>query len=140
MKNFVVFLLIALLTGFGPVTGGHAHAHEIDSFHDHETGEHSTISTADHIDQKPHHENDDTIHDDAEHGLDYAAFVINPFAPTDTDGQVFHVHIATDGAPSGTGEIRFLAAFATVPRSLTNSDPVIGSAPAVLQRPPKQIL
>jgi len=141
MKNFVIFLLIVLLTGFGPVTGAQTHAHEIGSHHDHVLVDRSMHSTAKTDSHEFHSETGDGAnhgqpgHDQSEFAL---AGALN--APTDSGDQVFHVHMSADGAPSGIGEIRLLIPFSTVPRSLKNSDQAAGPELSMLRRPPKAIL
>ena len=141
MKNFVILLLIALLTGFGPVTGAQAHTHEIGAHHDHLLGDHSRPSTAKLDSHESHDESvHDAFHQQPGHDLIDSALAGAQNAPIDSGDQVFHIHMSADGAPSGMGEVGLLKPFSTTLRSLRNSDQAAGPELSMLRRPPKTIL
>ena len=141
MKNLVTFVLILLLAGLGPVSGAMAHSHDIHSPHDHGTVEHSTSPDRAHHGSLSDHSADvEAAHAQTKRDDGHSTFEVKQISPADADGKVFHIHTATDGAPDGVAEMKLLIAFAPIPRRLENSDQIIGPVPAILPRPPKQIL
>lgn len=138
MKSFVTLLLILLLAGLGPVSGAIAHAHDVHSSDDHAAAE---LSTSPHQAVRgavSHHPGDEgVVHAQAERALDHSTFEA---MPADYEGETFHLHKAMDGAPDGAAAMKFVIDFTPISRSLENSDQIIGPVPAILPRPPKQIL
>tara|TARA_R110001592_G_scaffold335171_1_gene619769 strand:- start:43 stop:468 length:426 start_codon:yes stop_codon:yes gene_type:complete len=141
MKNFVTLVLILLLAGLGPVSGAMAHSHDIHSPHDHGTVDHSASPDRAHHGSLSDHSADvEAAHAQTKRDDGHSTFEVKQISPADADGKVFHIHTATDGAPDGVAEMKLLIAFAPIPRRLENSDQIIGPVPAILPRPPKQIL
>lgn len=135
MKNFVTLVLILLLAGLGPVSGAIAHAHDVHSSHGAETVDHPSNPGAAVGAPALHHEGSALVDHPAP-----ATFDIEQGTPADPGGNSFHIHTTVDGAPDGVASIKFLTAFAPVPRKLVNSDLATGPELPILQRPPRQIL